>query len=82
MSAAASGGLTGVGPGEGWLHTAQAYPRQQDEQPQIALTKEPVQGGGAGEDVADFRQLRGLEGEGPDTDPVGPCAPGTLPPWP
>ena len=50
---------------------AQAYAGEQDEQPQVPLVEEPLQGGGPGEDVADLGQLRRLDGHPRDGEPVG-----------
>ena len=49
---------------------ADTHQGEQQEEPQVPLPEEPVQGGGSGEDVADLGQLRGLEGEGAQDDPV------------
>ena len=50
---------------------AHARAGEQDEQPQVPLAEQALQGGRPGEDVAGLGQFRGLEGESEQTDPVG-----------
>ena len=50
--------------------TAHAGPGQDDEQPQVPFPEQAVQGGRSGKDVTDLGQLRGLEGQRPQDDPV------------
>ena len=51
--------------------TGQAHAGEQDEQAQVPLAEEPVQGGRPGKDVADFGQLRGLHRDAGNGQPVG-----------
>ena len=54
-------------------HDAQkpdAHAIKDDEQRQVPLVEQPLQRGRSGEDIADLDDLRGLEAEAADGDPV------------
>ena len=51
--------------------TGQAHAGEHDEQAQVPLAEESLQGGGTGEDVADLGNLRGLHADAADGNPVG-----------
>ena len=49
----------------------QGHAGEYDEQAQVPLAEEPLQGGGSGKDIADLGNLRGLHADAADGDPVG-----------
>ena len=49
---------------------ADTHACQHDEEGQVPLVEQPLQCGGAGEDIADLGDLRRLEGHAADGDPV------------